>query len=925
MAYTPSADYITAMSDKLRNRAYITASLGLINQIAQQSASVDTTTVNALLSDNLTAFTNENVSDNYATFEKDFVRADGFMFFPPETSAQNALKTSVVALSNTITIDFSTEQELRGLTLEFVADSIPLQVEIIADDYDETFDVDGIEFSTSDYIGSTESITIIGTMADSSNRLRLSRVKMGVGLNFNNNDVVSADYSASVSQITSELPRYDLSLTILDKDNQFIVDDETSIANFLRTGQKITVKYGMTLSDDSIEYIPFCNLSLSDWNVNNGQVSIKATDDFAFMTQQYTGGSLTSRTLYDDAYELLHDELGLDSTEYEIDNILNQITVTAPLPSGTIAECLQLIASAGRCVLIQDADGKIIIKRVTLADKSYYELTKDDILNKPSSYKEQTTKDIFVKIFTYKVDEQGNYYEYDDHSYCQKHLNDYGETQIYENPLVTTQEMASDIADWLTNYYKNNISYSAEYRGEPCIDAGDIIGMESDIIPNLVVDIESASLTFNGAFKGHLDVRRNISLPLEQSQFVTLTDGEATIQQRIGYIEENYLPIKDNNYIDNLFPFINEAPDKGRPSSANLGFADGKMRQFKATSSMTEGKPDHDGTIVHFAWDSKIGAQVGQDSLWDAELFIPNNISAGNSVGVRGQQQGVWENWIYLARDDAVLHSNGEPLLTGMLKISPTQSSWREGIRIKPFGSWTTILLGGTDLVNDSGTSPNSWSIHNQNGTFYITRNGSDTGTAQLKCASNVWYANGNALLTSVGGTLTDNLFVQKSTEPSVGIKNASGREIRLMIGAMQTNRGIFDTEKQHWLFHYDDSKYYVNGDREILTSQGTAGTITGGEIKSGNITYKTRGGICMVCINNVTVTTSGVSRTICSGLPANRNNGTSVWYIFDDTNSQTYLGCLYMYSDGTLHAHVHPNWLTITGYLTFTYFTDTL
>ena len=77
--------------------------------------------------------------------------------------------------------------------------------------------------------------------------------------------------------------------------------------------------------------------------------------------------------------------------------------------------------------------------------------------------------------------------------------------------------------------------------------------------------------------------------------------------------------------------------------------------------------------------------------------------------------------------------------------INPNAGNWSEGIRIKPYGSWATILLGGNDLTADSGTTANSWSIHNNNGTFCIARNGSNTNaTAYLTCVSNKWSISGN-------------------------------------------------------------------------------------------------------------------------------------------------------------------------------------
>ena len=75
------------------------------------------------------------------------------------------------------------------------------------------------------------------------------------------------------------------------------------------------------------------------------------------------------------------------------------------------------------------------------------------------------------------------------------------------------------------------------------------------------------------------------------------------------------------------------------------------------------------------------------------------------------------------------------------LQIHAENGSYREGIRIYAYSSWATIVLGGNDLSAASGTSANSWSIHNNNGNFYLSRNGSSSSsTASFQCVSNVWY-----------------------------------------------------------------------------------------------------------------------------------------------------------------------------------------
>lgn len=91
---------------------------------------------------------------------------------------------------------------------------------------------------------------------------------------------------------------------------------------------------------------------------------------------------------------------------------------------------------------------------------------------------------------------------------------------------------------------------------------------------------------------------------------------------------------------------------------------------------------------------------------------------------------------------------NGSSNVDGTIRITPTTNNWTEGIRIKPYSGngWTTILLGGTDLSADTGTSTNSWSLHTYAGNFFINRNNSSATTPYLLCnVSGNWGMGTNA------------------------------------------------------------------------------------------------------------------------------------------------------------------------------------
>lgn len=74
--------------------------------------------------------------------------------------------------------------------------------------------------------------------------------------------------------------------------------------------------------------------------------------------------------------------------------------------------------------------------------------------------------------------------------------------------------------------------------------------------------------------------------------------------------------------------------------------------------------------------------------------------------------------------------------------------NYNEGLRIVPANNnWTTIMLCGNDVAETEGTSANSWSIHNNNGKFYISKNGSDYATTKLSNTDGTWRVNDNDII----------------------------------------------------------------------------------------------------------------------------------------------------------------------------------
>ena len=92
-----------------------------------------------------------------------------------------------------------------------------------------------------------------------------------------------------------------------------------------------------------------------------------------------------------------------------------------------------------------------------------------------------------------------------------RQLHPTGSLESWENPLVSDTDHAVDMADWIGDYLRADREYNLSYRGEPRIDANDIMFLENKYVPDLMLRVSDHTLTFNGGFSGTIKARRDMS------------------------------------------------------------------------------------------------------------------------------------------------------------------------------------------------------------------------------------------------------------------------------------------------------------------------------------------------------------------------------------------------------------------------------
>ena len=366
--YNVSQAYKESMKRPVINHSYMKVMLGLINQEAQMSAQVENQSQYTAYSKFPTLFTKNDIGNMYASYEQDFWKADGSMYFLPRSPnnyRQNGLITEDLLTSNLL-IEFSFgygASDIRGLTVQF-GHNYPTQFTVITSDGTEfQFENDSNKFETEQVFENTDSLALrIEAMNVKNNRVRIYYVKFGLGLEYDNDWIMSTDSSSVLSAINEDLPEVNFSVTLKNEDQRFNVDNPSSEINFLESGQNLSVSYGYELDDGSIEWMQLHSLMVSEWSADDTQATIKAVDRFKYMSDSYYKGVYYEDgiSLYDLA-ELVLEDAGIESADYYLDSYLQKVIVHNPLPNATHKEALQIIANAGRCIMDYDRYGRIRI------------------------------------------------------------------------------------------------------------------------------------------------------------------------------------------------------------------------------------------------------------------------------------------------------------------------------------------------------------------------------------------------------------------------------------------------------------------------------------------------------------------------------------------------------------------------------------
>jgi hypothetical protein len=406
------------------------------------------------------------------------------------------------------------------------------------------------------------------SMSEPNRRLRIARLVFGYEKKFETGDIISTDHTMSVDPLSSSLPYEKISLKVNNLSKDYNPDNPQGTWAYFTNGQPLSIRYGIT-TNGVTEWVEAGRLLLSDAPTVDGETAtFEAVDKLSTLTDSYYKGvwSETGRSLYDLAIDVLTDA---DVTEYSLDESLKSIITFSPLPILPHRECLQLIANAGQCVLYTNNKGVIVIEKQTLNESPedfYLDFAK--LFNKPvvkkteelksvdvsmhSLYKESTLTELckhesveingtdeiqvnydmatdvevvveggevvsstfyahtaFLKIeaeSTVNVIVSG-YKIVNDTSIISTKVNNKGEPCPIDNPLVTDDNRARRMGEWVATYLSSRNTYEANIRQDFALDVNDVILIKSEFEDNIPARVTKLQYKLPGQ-QGAISVRR---------------------------------------------------------------------------------------------------------------------------------------------------------------------------------------------------------------------------------------------------------------------------------------------------------------------------------------------------------------------------------------------------------------------------------
>ena len=580
-----SQEMIEQLKKPKRNLGFLKVEFNIIDPDTNPNVSTNT---EAIFS-NLQKIKKPTITQtkNYATLEKNFwLLNDSQPIYGSEEIEQTYVSEFMsdrnCLFTNKPCITLTSEVYLTTLGLSMVFDSInnnyakKINVKAYRDDSiimnkDYTIEKasDRIIFADNDELVRWNKIEIY--FVESSlpyRRIRVNQLLFGITEIYTDDEILEAENSKKTTLINSDLPTHTFKFTIDNMDKLFNPDNPEGWYRYILQKQPISYSWGYQLDDGTIEWILGGKMLLTgSVEVGENKVSFNTTTLINYLTHTYKKGvyNANGMSLYDMAVEVLT-ENGIKSSQYRLWEGLKNLKTDAPIPKLETRQILQIIATAGNCVLYTDNENVLVIEPfvyVVNEDGMDY----DFITSKPEVNIQPELHNAIVYVNHYNIEEavselfknesleidgtaiieveynlatnisatitggtilNANYYgryaileiEAQDDVVSliisgnkinttqvieSKLYNEDGENAEYTSDLITSMlenSKSTKLCEFIGDWYNCRNIYSFNNRGDILKNTREIIPIETDFSDSLLGFLVENSIKYNGAWSG---------------------------------------------------------------------------------------------------------------------------------------------------------------------------------------------------------------------------------------------------------------------------------------------------------------------------------------------------------------------------------------------------------------------------------------
>lgn len=396
MALTVSKQWQDSIKNQFRYPGYLKVLLALVPEEIREGTSVSTFQTEKISAPVQLIDGMSSEREPVATFEKNRWRGNGKQYLPSPMASKN---NKIEWWSNTTSFDedhpielffhFSGIFSFAGLfvTWDTETNSWPTDWEVIGYKQDGSIHKSyrikttqsANEFTETPFDSVTQVRIRIFQWSKPNWRVRIDEVMFGTYLNFTNDDINKADFSAASSPIAEELPTCQFSFSFSNYDKKFDPQLRQGYARYLTRKQQLKAQWGFETSYGNIEWMDPWPLYLSGWQIpsDSQEVTLTAQSRLDFMDTEYIKGKYDGEkhNMYDLTIHVLNNSNILKENDpeipWEVAQTLSNFYTRAPLPIGATNSLLQLIANATGHILDTNLRNGYVRIREPVTDTDY--------------------------------------------------------------------------------------------------------------------------------------------------------------------------------------------------------------------------------------------------------------------------------------------------------------------------------------------------------------------------------------------------------------------------------------------------------------------------------------------------------------------------------------------------------------------------